>query len=135
LPSRRRYCLDSTAAFFFVYAISVLSALSCFCNSSICRSRRSIFSESDEGTAAAGPKAREQTPPTRAPPIKLGLVCKGTSDGTRGNYKFESCRVLNHKPSAVLFFAADTKRVLQNRHPIFRSPPRDLVCAWRSMPG
>src|ERR1700730_12043223 len=46
--------------------------LICSRKSSVCRSRRSIFSESDNGSAAAALKARQQAP-TRALPLKLRL--------------------------------------------------------------
>jgi len=65
--------------FFLVVAISDCSALSCFCNSSVCRSSRSIFSESDNGSATAGLKARQQVP-TRALPINLCVARKVTSN-------------------------------------------------------
>jgi len=87
----------------------------------VCRCRRSISLESENGRAAAGLKAGEQEP-TRALPIKLGLACKVASNETRGHCKRQPSRVLNHEPNAILSSAADTERVLQNHHPI---PPAE----------
>src|ERR1700722_15365995 len=69
--------------------------LICTRKSSVCRSRRSIFSESDNGSAIAGLKARQQAP-TRALPIKLCVARKVTPDRAERLLQREPVRVLWH---------------------------------------
>jgi hypothetical protein len=105
--------LASSVSFFsdfvLVRATPCLSAiiksfwrLICSRNSSVSRSRRSIFSESDNGSAAAGLKARQQAP-MRALPIKLCVARKFTSNCAERLLQWQPVQALRRNYVLIMY--------------------------------